>query len=179
MSAAQDWWLAAEGRVFGPYESAQLAGFLQEGRLAASSRMGRSRRGPFAPAGDWPELTALFRPPRPEPAQAGPATERALLVVAALRDTPVETLQAALLTFGPTVRVRGTFWACRARLPAAGLRNALSRRLRPDEFLFVAETDGPGAAWFNLDAEVDRALRRLWSEAGQPRRAPRSHEAGR
>lgn len=167
MSPPQSWWLAAEGRVFGPYEPSQLAGFVQQGRLAAASRLALSPQGPFAEAGTWPELTPLFAAPAPDlaaqPVRPSPATERALVVLAALRETPADTLEAALLTFGPAVRVRGTLWACRVRLPASGLRNALSRKLAAGEFLFVAEVDARDAAWFNLDAEADRAIRRLWA----------------
>lgn len=176
------WWLQAAGKLYGPYSEGQLTEFLAQGRLALGSLMARAPEGPFAPAGTWPALAGLFAPPDPfaqEPprpevrpaapaaevasAVAGPAAERSLLVLAGLRDTTAAALEAQLLTFGACVRVKGTLWLCKARLPAAGLRNALSRRLGADEFLLVLEAEQAAAAWYNLDGETDRALRRLWA----------------
>lgn len=164
------WWLKAGERVYGPYAQARLPQFLQEGRLAATSLLGRSAEGPFMPATAWPELTPMFAEPAgedpfvdPHPDPSGPAEARPLLVLAALRETSADGLEQALLAHGPAERVRGTLWLCRARMGASALRNALSRRLSPAEFLLVAEADLAHAAWFNLDGETDRALRKLWS----------------
>jgi len=156
---ATAWWLQAQGRLFGPYTSLQLETFQAQGRFAAESLVAASAEGPFRPAGETPELAALFQEAAPSPPPARP-----LLVLAALRETRPETVQAALDSFGPSVRIKGTLWLIRARLPAAGLRNALSRRLTADEFLLVVEADLPSAAWFNLDGDADRALRKLWAQ---------------
>ena len=166
MAGGEGWWLRAGGRLYGPYALEHLADYLKQGRLAGSSLLGTHPDGPFAPAATWPALALLFQAADVVPeasAPAAPAAARPLLVLAALRDTAPETVETVLLTFGACVRVKGTLWLSRARLPAAGLRNALSRRLTADEFLLVAEADLAAAAWFNLDGEADRALRRLWS----------------
>ena len=165
----EDWWLRAEGRLFGPYSAQQLFAYREQGRFAATSLVGRSRDGPFAPAATWPALAQAFSAPRPfgggsgEPQPPPLGAERPLLVLAALRETRPDAVEQVLNTLGPSVRIKGTLWLARVRMPAAALRNALSRRLASDEFLLVAEADLAAAAWFNLDGEADRALRRLWS----------------
>ena len=168
------WWLSAQGRTYGPYDAGQLAGFAGEGRLAAGSLLGRSPGGPFVPAGEQAELRALFG----SQALAGPVAEneasepadptrdRPLLVLASAREMRPEAFEALLAQFGPTVRIKGSLWLCRAPISAAALRNALTRRLGAQDFLFVVEADLADAAWFNVDGEVDRALRRLWAQAG-------------
>ena len=172
MASEGEWWLKAGDRIYGAYALPDLADYLRQGRLAGSSLLGDDPEGPFAPAATWPALARLFEPTREavvpsretQPEAPSPAAARPLLVLAALRDTAPETVEAALLTFGPCIRVKGALWLSRARLPAAGLRNALSRRLGPAEFLLVVEADLTSAAWFNLDGDIDRALRRLWGE---------------
>jgi hypothetical protein len=170
------WWLSVQGRVWGPYDLPRLEGYVREGRLAPHSLVSPAPDTGFARADGWPALRGLFPrpapptdplaiPERPRDAAAAPGRPRSLLVLAALKETAPETLEQALAAFGPAVRIRGFFWLLRARLPAAGLRNALTRRLGASDFLFVVEADLPDAAWFNLDGEADRALRRLWTQS--------------
>ncbi|CAN5123706.1 hypothetical protein BH09PSE2_BH09PSE2_08330 [soil metagenome] len=164
------WWLSAQGRVYGPYDAIQLAGFAGEGRLAAQSLLARTPAGPFAAAVDQPELHALFGAPAPaDAADVEPVVEtavRSLLVLASAREMRPEEFEALLADFGPVVRVRGSLWLCRAPMPAAALRNALTRRLGTQDFLFVVGAELADAAWFNLDGDADRNLRRLWASGG-------------
>ncbi len=170
------WWLSTQGRAYGPYDAVQLAGFAAEGRVAPQSLLGRTPTGPFAPAVELPELRALFGGSAPT-GEAEPATdaalqpaaepvERALLVLASAREMRPEAFEALLAGFGPVVRLKGSFWLCRTTMTAAALRNALTRRLGPQDFLFVVEAELAQAAWFNLPGDTDRSLRRLWAPGG-------------
>lgn len=156
---AEAWWIEAEGRIWGPYASDRLATFAAEGRLTEATAIGRSPHGPFLPAGREPALATLFH------GVGAIGRERPLLIVADLRATGPEALEQALAAYGPAVQVRPGLWLLRARLSASALRNAVSRRLRSEDMMLVVEAQGADAAWFNLDGDTDRALRRLWSPA--------------
>ncbi len=169
--SAPAWWIEADGRVWGPYPADRLARFKAEGRLGAASLVADVAEGPFAPAALEPRLAALFpeaaaasAEPRERTPQPDKPPRRALLVIADLGQTPPESLEAALGAHGEWVRVRQGAWLVRAPDGAPALRNALSRRLRPGEALLAAEARCEDAAWFNLDGDTDRALRRLWAE---------------
>ncbi len=90
---------------------------------------------------------------------------RPLLVWASVGPAGLEPFEQLLAIHGPQVRLGPGLWLVRARMPAAGLRNALTRRLRGAEALLVVEASMADAAWFNLDGEVDRAARDLWIES--------------
>ena len=97
-----------------------------------------------------------------QPAAAG--ADRPLLVWASVGPAGIEPFEQLLAIHGPQVRLGPGLWLVRARMPAAGLRNALTRRLRGAEALMVVEASMADAAWFNLDGAVDRAARGLWME---------------
>ena len=159
------WWIEAEGRVWGPYPAERLERFKAEGRFGAASLVSAEAAGPFAPAALEPALAEVFAEAEhaADPATASPSVLRPLLAVADLRETPAASLEGALGAHGAWVRVQPGAWLVRARGGAPALRNALSRRLRPGEALLVVEAALEAAAWFNLDGETDRALRRLWA----------------
>jgi hypothetical protein len=191
---ASPWWIRAAGRVWGPYGPDRLPQFCAEGRLSARTLVSRSREGPFSAAVEHPPLAALLgvRPSPPTddaapaalaergPRLAAPAgrsasgARRPLLVVADLGGPSTEAFEAALAAHGPFERVAGSLWLVQSDLPAAGLRNALSRRLSPADRLLVAESTLDQAAWFNLEPEQDRRLRTLW--ALESAISPRGHE---
>ncbi len=172
------WWIEAQGRAWGPYAVERLPGFRDEGRLGPASRVASTPDGPFAAAGDTPALADLFVPasdPRastrradaaaaePSDAYAAATASRTLLVVTDAPEGELAPFEAALAGHGETLRVRSGLWLVRAREGAGPLRNALSRRLRGPAMLLVTEAPLAAAAWFNLDGETDRALRRLWA----------------
>lgn len=173
--AARPWFVQSAGKVWGPYPQARFEAFVAEGRVAADTPVAEDPGGPFLPAARQARLYGLFRgpggpsaaPAAPEPAEPaqGPtlAPSRPLLVWAQLRAQSPERFEAMLGAHGPLVRVAEALWLVRARVGAAGLRNALTRRIAPNEVLMVIEAPLDHAHWFNLDGEIDRALRRLWS----------------
>jgi hypothetical protein len=145
----------------------------------------------FPDAGPRPEPVVALQPrpqpaaqPRPQPvvAETAPAPRptpvsqtvqavisdnpagRALLVWASVSPSGVEAFEQLLAIHGPWVAMGPNLWLVKARMPAAGLRNALTRRLKGAEALLVAEASIAEAAWFNLDGPVDRAARQLWIE---------------
>ena len=88
---------------------------------------------------------------------------RPLLVFAALASLEEPAFEAALAIQGPYERIAAGLWLVKARLGAAALRNALSRRLRGGDTLMVVEASLESAAWFNLDLAEERRLRTLWA----------------
>ena len=164
MSAAP-WWIAAQGRTWGPYAAERLPAFREEGRLGPESRVARDPAGPFARAGDTPELAALFTAAAAGSAEAEvPAAHRPLLVVCDAPEAALPALEAALGGCGEVVRIRPGLWLVRAREAAAPVRNALSRQLRGGAMLLVVEAPLSAAAWYALEGDTDRALRRLWAD---------------
>lgn len=155
------WYVEVGGRVFGPYELARLKAFVDEGRVTPASLVCEHELGPFRPAAERPELDALFAPKAP--AESALAV-RPLLVIAELKSLSAEHFERALGAYGETVRVRPEMWLIRARLAAPALRNALSRRLSGSDHLMVIEAPLEKAAWFNLDGDLDRRLRRVWGD---------------
>jgi hypothetical protein len=155
------WYVEAMGRVWGPYDLARLKAFVDEGRVTPASQLADRPEGPFRPAAERPELDALCAPKAP--AESALAA-RPLLVIAELKSLSAEQFERALGAYGETVRVRPEMWLIRARLAAPALRNALSRRLSGTDHLMVIEAPLEKAAWFNLDGDLDRRLRRVWGE---------------
>jgi hypothetical protein len=174
------WFVQAGGKVWGPYPDARIEAFVCEGRVAAGTLLGTRPEGPFDPASSHRRLTRLFgeaepEAPAAEPARPAPAPapaipaeiapgSRALLVWAALKSQRPDRFEELLGAHGPFVRAGPGLWLVRARVGPAGLRNAMTRRLAVGDVLMVVEAPLDQAAWFNLDGEADRALRRLWSE---------------
>lgn len=155
------WYVEVSGRVWGPYDFARLKAFVDEGRVTPASQVAERPEGPFRPAAERMELDALFAPKAPaETALAA----RPLLVIAELVSLTAESFERTLAAYGETVRVRPEMWLIRARLAAPAFRNALSRRLTGSDHLMVIEAPLEKAAWFNLDGDLDRRLRRLWGE---------------
>lgn len=188
------WYVEAAGRVWGPYVERRLEDFVSEGRIGPATPVATSPDGPFQAAAAQADLAHLFpraAAPQPAPApqpvplravaapaQAAPVqdapqtvvvpaaagADRPLLVWASVGPAGLEPFEQLLAIHGPHVRLGPGLWLVRARMPAAGLRNALTRRLRGAEALLVVEAAMTDAAWFNLDGEVDRAARGLWIE---------------
>ena len=160
------WWIAAQGRSWGPYPAARLAPFVAQRRLGPDSRVARTEGGPFTRAADTPELAALFTAATGDPAGAPPAeaktgaspreSSRPLLVVGDAPEADLPQLEAALGEHGEAVRIRPGLWLLRTPQGAGPLRNALSRRVR-GAMLLMVEAPLAHAAWFNLEGETDRA----------------------
>ncbi len=174
---ADAWFVQAQGRAWGPYSTGRIVRFVDEGRVAASTLLGRSGDGPFAPAAELfaslfesvqavspPEAPAQAQPRAAAPEAAPLAEARALLVCATLASLTAERFEAALAIFGEAEPVRPGVWLLRAAITPSALRNALSRRLSGDDLLLVVEATLAQAAWFNIEGEADRRLRSLWAK---------------
>jgi hypothetical protein len=110
------------------------------------------------------QLTASAQPGEPT-RPAAPPGARPLLVWASLGSAGVEAFEQLLAIHGPHVSLGPGLWLVRARITAAGLRNALTRRLKASEAVLVTEAALADTAWFNLDGAADRAARILWTDA--------------
>jgi hypothetical protein len=165
-----------------------MAAFADEGRVAPATLVGARPEGPFAPAQSQAALRGLFgetvvEPPAVEPVQSLPAADpvqparppgpargrrRPLLVWAALATADLGDVETLLGVHGPFVPIHQPgFWLVLTHEGPQALRNDLTRRLKGGDRLMVVEASLGSVAWFNLGAETDRLLRRLWAEAGE------------
>jgi len=167
MVAAENWCVKVDGRVYGPYTTAQMSGFAREGRLAATSVV--------APAGarDWreaarePSLSHLFRSAsdiafgrREAHAGANGETEpTAFVVVFDVVCATASRLETIVRGLGPATRLTDNVWAVTCPLTATGVRNAIAPHLRPRECVFVAEATRGTAAWEGFAPEVEVKLK--------------------
>ena len=61
------WHVAEGGQSHGPLGMTQLAAWVAEGRLTATTMVWTAGMGGWTPAGQMPQLAALFGPPSPPP----------------------------------------------------------------------------------------------------------------
>ena len=168
------WFVQAAGKVWGPYPEARIEAFVAEGRVAAETLLGTTAEGPFHPAARHARLLRLFSDAADAPEAPAAPTEpapsyalvqaRPLMVWAGLKSQTPERFEQVVAAHGPFVRAGAGLWLVRTRMGPQALRNALTRRLGPDDSLMVLEASLDHAAWFNLDGDADRTLRLLWAE---------------
>ncbi len=128
------WYVKAAGGVWGPYPEARIAGFVDEGRVSATTPVSPWSAGPFQPAASNAEFKPLFeqadraeaRPPAPVARGGGVA---ARVASAVLPERDVEPAPAVLADAGPARPV--LVWA---QLSAASAPN----------FLAILGAAGPG-----------------------------------
>ncbi len=101
--------------------------------------------------------------PQPSPSAA---PTRPLLVWTDLSSLGADQFEALITRYGIVVPIRPGVWLVQARCDAAGLRNALSRRLTGADALVIVHAPLDQAAWFNLDSAAERRLRQIWGGQG-------------
>ncbi len=158
----------AQGPFASAADSAEFAPLFLPADPAPSPPPQRARTAAAAaPAPLMPNRPAPVLAPdvrEAEPAAAHPAAAlRPLLVWAQLSASSMGAFQAALQTVGPGAAIRPGLWLVQGRLSAAALRNRLSRHLSATDVLLVVQAPRDQAAWFNLDPDRDRELRRVWA----------------
>jgi hypothetical protein len=82
----------------------------------------------------------------------------------------ISAVASALSDLGPTAPATGASWFLAARTTADALRNALTRRAPPNARLVILDLSRNDAAWFNLGANRDGAIRRLRPPPAHPPR---------
>lgn len=174
---AETWFVRIGEAAYGPYSRDRLRAFVAEGRVRATTLVGRSEDGAFAPAGETPALAAIVNgepAPRdaskaaPAPAAAPDAStatrsgETAHFVIVADVDPETErAIEGLLGALGRWERAARGAWMARATASAEEFRNTLSRVMGADDTLLIVDASRDRAAWFNIGHARDAALRAL------------------
>jgi hypothetical protein len=161
------WWVKAGEKVYGPYTRAQMARFVGEGRVIASTMVSTN------PASEWTEArhsqglrTALheargaFRAKsgvKPEP---GPAN---VLVWAEMNSGSSRRFEHELRQLGAVADIVPGLYMVRTTHTAGTMRNVLSQVLERGDKVMVLDATRDRLAWFNLGPEVDVRLREVWN----------------
>jgi len=161
---ARTWFVKVDGRVFGPYTSPQMRGYVSEGRVADYTLVSVERDGTWKPAADVEILSSWIDDSR-KVSQAAAETEDLanLLVVTEVKSGVGEAVASVLRRYGEAVDIVPGVWLVRARTTASALRNDLSHLLDREDKLFVVDASRDRSAWFNFASDADAKVRGLWS----------------
>ena len=176
------WTINAGGKVYGPFSSERMRGFVAEGRLAASSLIARENSSDWRDAGSEPEFADLF--PEADPATAvrlekpTPAVSVAaspvdmpeghrsqFAIVIDLKSHAAGKLENAISSLGPAYRLLPNVWILSTEQTVSAVRNRLVQELGKSDSLFVVDASRGKAAWFNFGPEADVRIRRVWQKA--------------
>ncbi|WP_421787123.1 DUF4339 domain-containing protein [Hyphobacterium sp.] len=157
------WFVKVDGRVYGPYTSPQMRGYITEGRVADYTLVSVERDTEWKPAGDVEILRSWIDENR-EVAMAAAVTEDAanLLVVTEVKSGVSEAVESVLGRYGETAEIVPGVWMVRARTTASALRNDLSHLLDREDKLMVVDASRDRSAWFNFATDIDAQVRELW-----------------
>ena len=180
---ASTWTIKANDRCFGPFTLEQMRAFATEGRLAPHSLVAPEGDACFAPASEFDELSALFRPsapaaPRPvfftaegdlgaayavRESESSPLSR--FVIVADMKQRSIAGLEQEIMRCGQAITLMPQAWLLASEMTINALRNALIQRLGRVDMLFIVDTTHDKAAWFNYGPETDARIRRVWQEA--------------
>jgi GYF domain 2 len=160
---ARTWFVKVDGRVYGPYTSPQMRGYVSEGRVADYTLVSVERDGTWKPAADVEILASWIEDSR-KVSQAAAETEDPanLLVITEVNSGVGEAVASVLRRYGDAVDIVPGVWLVRARTTASALRNDLSHLLDREDKLFVVDASRDRSAWFNFASDADAKVRELW-----------------
>lgn len=177
--SSSSWRVSVGGKVYGPYTSAQMEAFVIEGRVAAHSIVSAGDSGPWLAATDDPILASLFMrtPSREVDAQPKPkvhpvadpvyvteARQQGInyIVVADIKGRAGYGFERELGKLGDNFRLSMTVFLLRSDFPISAVRNALVQHLGKTDSLMVVEANQSKSAWFNLGAQAEAHVRRVF-----------------
>ncbi|MEE2527254.1 DUF4339 domain-containing protein [Hyphobacterium sp. HN65] len=160
---ARTWFVKVDGRVYGPYTSPQMRGYVSEGRVAEYTLVSVERDGDWKPAGDVEILKSWIDENR-QVAMAAASTEDPanLLVITEVKSGVSDAVASVLGRYGEAVDIVPGVWLVRARTTASALRNDLSHLLDREDRLMVIDASRDRSAWFNFATDIDAKVRELW-----------------
>ncbi|HWC63271.1 MAG TPA: DUF4339 domain-containing protein [Rhizomicrobium sp.] len=182
----ETWTISVGTKVYGPYTTGQMRAFYGEGRLAPHSLVARGGEDQFHPAGEDPDLAALFpsnsypdqaplpspRAPEPQPApeprrfgqDAEASGERTrFVIIADMKSGSISALEEEIFNLGQAFRFMPQAWVVTSEVSLSTIRHALVQKLGKLDTIFVVDTVRDRAAWFNFGPEADSRFRRMWS----------------
>jgi len=180
------WTMSVGGRVYGPYSLEQMQSFHAEKRLASHSLIARQGQEQFYPAGEDPQLAALFQavaevadqprsdqPKSDQPKSFGmrfdsdSSTLGHFVIVADMKARSITALEEEIFALGMAQRFGEQAWVLSSEASINVIRNALVQKLGKTDTLFIIDAAHDKAAWFNFGPEADTRIRMIWSRTGE------------
>ena len=163
------WRVMVKDKVYGPYPRAKLLDFLQEGRVAAHTKIACGSDEEFYRADEHPNLRWDFPLSSDGDVDEASSTENqsraevSNFFVSGRLLTSHAEFERVLHQCGKFARAGSEMWVLRSRIPLPQLRNRLSIALKKDEQFVIVNASKGRLAWFNLGAEHDVAVRSVWN----------------
>ncbi len=167
------WFVAVDGKSYGPYTEEQVANFVAEGRVAVSTPVMRVGEN-WSLAGEHLSLAWTFAA---RPAVAAPQTtveptrsadakaEEALakiVIVADLRSGSTIAFEGAVAKLGRSYRMNQFVWLVHSATPIAQIRKDLVAHVGRNDPLFIADTSHGRAAWLHFGPGAEATIKALW-----------------
>ena len=167
------WTIMAAGRVYGPFSTERMRGFVAEGRLAANSLVAREGSSEWQEAVTESAFADLFCSPHratdavePETTAATGDTQRGhFAVVVDMKSRSAAGLEGAIAAFGPCYQLLPNIWIVSTDQSVTTVRNRLIQELGNADSLFVIDASRGKASWFNFGPEADVRIRNVWQKA--------------
>jgi len=179
------WFVAAEGKAYGPYTEEQLKAFIGEGRVTAATPVMRggerwslaSEHAGLAwifsprPTAAPPMSTATPAPAPPQPALAEPAAAVAtepvatlakVMIIVELRTGSTIAFENAISKLGQSYRMNQFVWLVHTGLSIAQIRKELVPFAGRNDPIFIADTTSGRAAWINFGPGAEATIKALW-----------------
>lgn len=160
------WFLNSSGKVFGPYSTAQMAEFVQDERVRATSVVKCSEVGQWMQAAVEPLLGRLFvhdavpvPPPPAKPLEGRKDLPGNVIIVGHFRSRSVDAFARALGQFGEVLALTPNAWMLRTNIAIGILRNDLVRFLGASDRLFIVDGKRGKVTWSNFGPSEEARLR--------------------
>lgn len=144
----------------------QLSRFVIEGRIRATTRVSENKESGWVEAR---QVIGLMAPARTDAANENAADGANVFVHAEIRSEAWHAFMATLESLGSLCELAPGLWLVRTRHSAGAMRNTLSQTLESGDRFVVIDATRDRFAWFNLGAEVDVRVAKVWNVPLGPR----------
>jgi hypothetical protein len=164
------WWVKVKDNAYGPYDDAEMARFVDEGRVKAHTSVASDRAGPWGSAAD----AGLTKTPAHEPTalrgaiavEDEDARIANMMIWGELPAGGEAHIESTLDQFGAAARIAPDLWVLRTIHPVSAVRAAIAGGLKPGERFLVVDASRGRLAWSNLGLDSETGLRRVWDARG-------------
>lgn len=175
---AAQWYLHIQGDVYGPYNTADVEGYLAEGRIYSTTLATHELGAQFCPLSDY---KAFFPPENSAPSYSiPPATEIVsitdgppphlprlpesliLLVVAELQSGKTLAFLQTLQTLGAAERLGEALWFLKTETEMADVHAALAQSLTHDDRLLILSPHTQDITGSNISENLISRVKTLW-----------------
>ncbi|MEM9810932.1 MAG: hypothetical protein AAF788_06880 [Pseudomonadota bacterium] len=180
MASAENWCMNVSGRIFGPYDTAQMERFVLEKRLAYHSLVAPAGSRDFRPALQFPELRDYFKPARGGAADSssqapvrssGNSGAKAFIIAFGTEAGGAEKASRLQGTFDNVLPLSATTWLVETGKSADAIRDELAKVLPTTERAIVIACASQAPACHGVSLEeyerMNKALQTasLWARA--------------